>query len=39
MNRETNTIASKSSMASISSMTIVMKDSIENIREQLRNIE
>ena len=39
MNRETNTIASKSSMAEISSMTIVMKDSIENIREQLRNIE
>ena len=39
MNRETNTIASKSSMASISSMTIVMKDSIENIREQWRNIE
>lgn len=39
MNRETNTIASKSSMAEISSMTIVMKDSIENIREQVRNIE
>lgn len=39
MNRETNTIASKSSMAEISSMTVRMKDSIENIREQVRNIE
>lgn len=39
MNRETNTIASKSSMAEISSMTVIMKDSIENIREQVRNIE
>lgn len=39
MNRETNTIASKSSMAEISSMTVIMKDSIENIREQMRNIE
>ncbi len=37
--RETNTIASKSAMATLSSMTIRMKESIENIREQVRNIE
>ena len=39
MTRETNTIASKSFMSEISSTTIKMKDKIENIREQVRNIE
>ena len=39
MNRETNTIASKSTLSEISSLTIAMKDAVENIREQVRNIE
>lgn len=39
MNRETNTIGSKNIMVEISQMVVVMKDSLENIREQIRNIE
>ncbi|HIV99316.1 MAG TPA: YicC family protein [Candidatus Ornithospirochaeta avicola] len=39
MNRETNTIASKSQMAEINLIVVRMKDSLENIREQIRNIE
>ncbi len=39
MNREVNTIGSKSQMASISSHVVMLKDTIENIREQIRNIE
>lgn len=39
MNRETNTIGSKNIMIEISTQVIEMKDSLENIREQLRNIE
>ena len=39
MNRETNTTASKSQIAEINIETVKMKDAIENIREQIRNIE
>jgi uncharacterized protein (TIGR00255 family) len=39
MNRETNTIASKSSDYGIVENTIVIKGEIEKIREQLRNLE
>jgi TIGR00255 family protein len=39
MNREINTIASKSQMVEINLQVVVMKDSLENIREQIRNIE
>lgn len=39
MNRECNTIGSKSQMVEITRCVVVMKDSIENIREQIRNIE
>jgi len=38
MNRETNTIASKSSEYAIIENTILMKGEIEKIREQLRNL-
>lgn len=39
MNRETNTIASKSQIARINMEVVRMKDTLENIREQVRNIE
>ena len=39
MNRETNTIASKSSDYTIIENTIAIKGEIEKIREQLRNLE
>lgn len=39
MNRETNTTASKSQIAQINIEAVKMKDAIENIREQIRNIE
>lgn len=39
MNREINTIGSKSIMAEINHQVVGMKDSLENIREQVRNIE
>lgn len=39
LNREVNTIASKSSSAEIKKLTIWMKDEIERIREQVQNIE
>ncbi len=39
MNREVNTTASKSQIAEINLETVAMKDHIENIREQIRNIE
>jgi uncharacterized protein (TIGR00255 family) len=39
MNREANTIGSKSSDASIAHMIIGMKEELEKIREQLQNIE
>ena len=39
MNREINTIASKSQMAEINLSVVKMKDALEDIREQVRNIE
>jgi len=39
MNREINTIGSKSIMVEISQQVITLKDNLENIREQVRNIE
>ena len=39
MNREINTIGSKSSILEVSQAVIEMKDALENIREQLRNVE
>lgn len=39
MNREANTIGSKSADVRISGAVIAMKDAVENIREQARNIE
>jgi len=38
-NREANTIGSKSADARISDSVIKMKDAVENIREQVRNVE
>ncbi|MFP4382956.1 MAG: YicC/YloC family endoribonuclease [Spirochaetia bacterium] len=39
INREINTIGSKNMLSDVSMMVVTMKDSLENIREQLRNIE
>ena len=39
MNREANTIASKSSELSIAKATLVMKEEIEKLREQVQNVE
>lgn len=39
MNREINTIGSKSILVEINQHVVGMKDSLENIREQVRNIE
>lgn len=39
MNREINTIGSKSILVPISQEVVTMKEALENIREQLRNIE
>ena len=39
MNREINTTASKSQMVEINLQVVTMKDCLENIREQVRNIE
>jgi uncharacterized protein (TIGR00255 family) len=39
MNREINTIGSKNVIAEISRCVVTMKDALENIREQIRNIE
>jgi uncharacterized protein (TIGR00255 family) len=39
MNREINTIGSKNVMAEVSRCVVAMKDDLENIREQIRNIE
>lgn len=39
MNREANTIGSKNILARIGEAVVALKDSIENIREQIRNIE
>jgi len=39
LNREVNTIAAKSTIAEVNQAVVEMKDHIENIREQLRNVE
>ncbi len=39
MNRETNTIGSKNMFVPVAHAVVEMKDALENIREQLRNIE
>ena len=39
MNRETNTIGSKSSSTEIAHLVVSMKEELEKIREQLQNIE
>ena len=39
MNREVNTIGSKSMLLAVSREVVEFKDALENIREQLRNIE
>jgi uncharacterized protein YicC (UPF0701 family) len=39
MNREANTIASKSSEISITQASINVKDEVERLREQVQNIE
>ena len=39
MNREINTIGSKSQIVKINLCVVNMKDNLENIREQLRNVE
>jgi uncharacterized protein (TIGR00255 family) len=39
INREVNTIGSKSMLLAVSRAVVELKDALENIREQLRNIE
>jgi len=39
INREVNTIGSKSAIIEVSAEVVKMKEALENIREQLRNIE
>jgi len=39
INREINTIGSKAVILEVSRETVTMKDALENIREQLRNVE
>jgi len=39
MNREVNTIGSKNILLPVSEAVVELKDSIENVREQLRNVE
>ena len=39
MNRETNTIGSKSSSIEITNLVVEIKTQIEDIREQIQNIE
>jgi uncharacterized protein (TIGR00255 family) len=39
INREINTIGSKSAILEVSRSVVEMKESLENIREQLRNVE
>ena len=39
INREINTIGSKSTVLEVSRIVVGMKESLENIREQLRNVE
>ena len=39
INREINTIGSKNQFSEVSEVVITAKDSIENIREQAKNVE
>jgi uncharacterized protein (TIGR00255 family) len=39
MNREVNTIGSKNMLISVAHAVVEMKDALENVREQLRNVE
>ncbi|MDR3114437.1 MAG: YicC family protein [Treponema sp.] len=39
INREVNTIGSKAPLLEVSRAVVAMKDALENIREQLRNVE
>ncbi|AEJ19721.1 YicC/YloC family endoribonuclease [Gracilinema caldarium] len=39
INREVNTIGSKSPILEVSRAVVTMKDALENVREQLRNVE
>jgi len=39
INREINTIGSKSTLVEVNTEVVTMKEALENIREQLRNIE
>jgi uncharacterized protein (TIGR00255 family) len=39
LNREINTIGSKSTMVEINRAVVTVKDALEKIREQLRNVE
>ncbi len=39
INREINTIGSKSPILEVSRAVVSMKDALENVREQLRNVE
>ena len=39
INREINTIGSKAMILELNRETVIMKDALENIREQLRNVE
>ena len=39
INREINTIGSKSTIVEVSSAVVNMKEALENVREQLRNVE
>jgi uncharacterized protein (TIGR00255 family) len=39
INREINTIGSKSTIIEVSRAVVNMKEALENIREQLRNVE
>ena len=39
INREINTIGSKSALVEVSRAVLEMKESLENVREQLRNVE
>jgi uncharacterized protein (TIGR00255 family) len=39
MNREVNTIGSKNILLPVAEAVVELKDALENIREQLRNVE
>jgi uncharacterized protein YicC (UPF0701 family) len=39
MNREANTIASKTSELNIAKASLIMKEEIEKLREQVQNVE